>query len=334
MTLDRIADEKDIRLLDEWQRDLPLEPRPFLRIGAALGCSEAEVLRRLGEQAAAGRITRVGATCAPNTISASTLAAIAAPEGRIEAVAAVIGAQPGVNHIYQREDRWNIWFVATGPDRRHVSATLATIGRETKLGVLDAPLVRSFNIDLGFPLTGDAAPAPERVAVPVRVDAIEPGDREILQALTAGMPLVARPFRDIGARLGQSESAVLTRITKLLEAGIISRLGVIVRHRALGWSLNAMVVWDIPSDRIDTVGPVLAGWPGVTLCYERRPEPVIWPYRLYCMIHAQSRGAAMEILASASEIAELRGAPRRVLFSSRCFKQTGAMIAPAREAVA
>ena len=78
----------DQRLLDEFQRDLPLVPRPFLAIGEALGISEADVIARLAALQAAGMITRVGATIRPNTVGASTLAALAVPEERIDEVAA------------------------------------------------------------------------------------------------------------------------------------------------------------------------------------------------------------------------------------------------------
>lgn len=327
--MERVADPVDIRLLDDWQRDLPLEPRPFARIGAALGCGEGEVLRRLRAQSEAGRISRVGATCAPNTISASTLAAVAAPAERAEEIAGVIGGQPGINHSYLREDRWNLWFVATGPDRDHIDSVLAEIGRRTGLKVLDAPLLRPFNIDLGFRMSGGRERARERREV--RAEVIRDGDREILQALTEGLPLVERPYRRIAAELGRSEAGVIDRIAALQDAGVIARLGVIVRHRALGWRSNAMIVWKIAPERVAAAGPALAAHPGVTLCYERRPEPVLWPYRLYCMIHAKTRSAAMEILTEAARLPELEGVPCRVLFSSRCFKQMGAMIAPARE---
>lgn len=327
-----MADPIDIRLLDDWQRDFPLEPRPFARIGAVLGCGEGEALRRLRAQSEAGRISRVGATCAPNTISASTLAAVAAPADRAEEVAAIVGRQPGVNHSYLREDRWNLWFVATGPNRDHVDAVLAEIGRQTGLKVLDAPLLRPFNIDLGFRMSGGRDRAPARREIDA--GAIRSGDRELLQALTKGMPLVERPYREIAAALGRSEAGVVDRIAALQEAGVIARLGVIVRHRALGWRSNAMIVWKIAPERIVAAGPALAAHPGVTLCYERRPDPALWPYRLYCMIHAKTRSAAMGVLAGAARLPELEGVPYRVLFSSRCFKQMGAMIAPAGEAAA
>ncbi|WP_298964787.1 Lrp/AsnC family transcriptional regulator [uncultured Roseibium sp.] len=323
--MERIGDATDITLLDDWQRDFPIDPRPFAVIGSAIGCPEEEVLNRLDVLHASGRITRVGATCAPNTVSASTLAALSAPDEVLEQVAEFVGSRAGVNHSYLRENRWNLWFVATGPNRDHVDAVLNEIRDETGLVVLDLPLVRPFNVDLGFKLRGNSRETP--VARPVDLDRLKEGDCEILQALTTGMPLSSRPFGDIASKLDRSEQGVLDRVKDLQEAGIISRLGVIVRHRALGWRSNAMVVWDISSERIDAAGPALAALPGVTLCYERRPVENVWPYRLYCMIHAQSRPRALDTLTEASNLPELQGVKFKTLFSSRCFKQTGAMIA-------
>ncbi|MCB1367452.1 MAG: AsnC family transcriptional regulator [Rhodobacteraceae bacterium] len=322
--MDRPTDDLDRRILDEWQRDFPMAPRPFAVIADALGIIESEVLRRLHRLHQTGTITRVGATCAPNTVSASTLAAIAVPEWRIEEVARIVNDAPGVNHSYLREHQWNLWFVATGPDRAHVDAALAGIEATSGLRVLDLRLERAFNIDLGFSLDGSrkALPPPR----PVRTDALRTGDRDILQILTSGLPLVAEPYGEIANRLGRSEDDIITRIAALQEAGIIARYGVIVRHRALGWRSNAMVVWDLPSEAIDTAGPVLAAHPGVTLCYERRPVGDIWPYRLYSMIHARSRSEALEVLDAASELPVLAGVPHRALFSTRCFRQQGALI--------
>lgn len=322
--MEHIGDPVDLKLLDNWQRNLPIEARPFARIGLDIGCGESEVLHRLNTLSRAGRITRVGATCTPNTVSASTLAALAAPLEQLEDIAEIVGSQPGVNHSYQRENHWNLWFVATGPDRRHVSKVLRDIEEQTGLPVLDLPLVRPFNVDLGFSLNDamDRPPSPR----PVKMDCLQDGDDDLLQVLTSGMPLCQRPYLRIAETLGRSEEDVLQRVAVLEDAGIIARLGVIVRHRALGWRSNAMVVWDIDSRRIDQAGPALAAHKGVTLCYERRPVEGAWPYRLYCMIHAQSRKKALDVLARASELPDLKDVPFIPLFSSRCFKQTGALI--------
>ena len=316
----------DRRLLDEFQRDLPLVPRPFAEMAAVLAVSEAEVLARLTALQAAGTIARVGATVRPNTAGASTLAALAVPEARVDEVAALVGAEPGVNHSYLREDDWNLWFVATAPNAGALAASLQRIGAKTGLRVLDLPLLRAFNIDLGFRLGGARA----ALGLDAGADetALREGDRPLLQALSKGLPLVARPFAQVAQDLGWPEAAVIARLRALAAARILTRVGVIVRHRAIGWAANAMVVWQVPEDRIVSAGAALAAHPGVTLCYQRRTVPGLWPYGLYSMIHGQSRAQALQVLAQATALPGLADLPHRPLFSTRCFKQTGALLHP------
>jgi siroheme decarboxylase len=316
-------DPIDTRLLDEFQRDLPLVERPFSAIAGRLNRTEADVIDRLTRLQRDGAVARVGATVRPNTIGASTLAAMAVPEQRIEELAALVGAEPGVNHSYLREDAWNLWFVATAPDTPALEASLARIRTSTGLAVLDLRLVRAFNIDLGFRLSGDRRPmATDRGAAPV---ALTVTDRALLAVLSQGLPLVPRPF----AALGLPEREAFSRIATLLRARIITRLGVIVRHRPLGWTSNAMVVWDLPEERIARAGTALADLPGVTLCYQRKTVPGVWPFALYSMIHGRTRDEALAVLGEACALPELAGAAARPLFSTRCFKQTGALIAAA-----
>ena len=319
--MDRI-DPADLALLDRFQRDLPLVSQPFAVLGDSLGLPEAEVIDRLARMQAAGRIARVGGTVRPNTAGASTLAALAVPEDRIEAVAALVGAEPGVNHSYLREADWNLWFVATAPNAAALAAMLARIESASGLPVLDLRLVRPFNIDLGFPLAGGPVSMP--VSRTVQATILRDDDRPLLDALSRGLDLTPRPFAALAERLGQDEAAIISRIADLVAAGILTRLGVIVRHRALGFTANAMVVWDVADAA--QAGPALASLPGVTLAYERRPVAGVWPYRLYCMIHARSRPEAMDVLATARALPALAGVDHRILFSTRCFKQSGARL--------
>jgi DNA-binding Lrp family transcriptional regulator len=317
-------DNLDWKLMNDWQRALPLVSRPFQVIAEAMQLEEADVLDRVTRLLETGAISRVGATCRPNTLAASTLAAVAAPEDKIEEIAQIINAEEGVNHSYQRENAWNIWFVATGPTRKFVDSALADIEAKTGLRVLDLRLVQPFNVDLGFALDGTGAmPAPRAIDETVP---LEDGDREIMQKLSEGLAPVARPFANLGGKLGRSEEDVLERIRSLAQSGILSRIGLIVRHRSLGWRSNAMCVFDVPQDVIVEKGRALTQVPGVTLCYERRPVPDVWPYTLYCMIHGRSRSETLDVLTLARVRAEMSGYDYKVLFSTRCFKQTGALI--------
>ncbi len=140
------------RLLNEYQRGLPLSPTPFADMARRLGATEAEILRILGDLQERGVISRVGPVFRPHRAGASTLAAIAVPPDRLESVAAQVSAYDEVNHNYERENRLNLWFVVTAPSRERVDEVLAEIENQCGLAVLDLPLVKQFHIDLGFPL--------------------------------------------------------------------------------------------------------------------------------------------------------------------------------------
>ncbi|MBU1211137.1 MAG: Lrp/AsnC family transcriptional regulator [Alphaproteobacteria bacterium] len=322
-------------LLDGWQRALPLVERPFLEIGNTIGLPEADVIARLSRLQASGVVARVGGVVRPNTLGASTLAAISVPDLDVDGKAAILCAEPGINHVYLRENDWNLWFVVTGPDRPYVDAAIAKVEGQTGDRVLDLRLERPYHIDLGFPLSGEQVGRHDLVdaaTTEASRRSLREGDRQLVQELVTGLPLIAAPFREIASRLGRAEGEVIARTAELCEAGVLSRIGVIVRHRALGWRSNAMVVWDVDPSGIDRAGAALAKCPGINLCYRRTRYESEWPYNLYCMIHAKSRDMALRTLVEASAAAGLDGVPRQILFSLRCFKQTGALVAASKEA--
>lgn len=149
-------------------------------------------------------------------------------------------------------------------------------------------------------------------------------DRALLDAVAEGLPLVSRPYATIGARLGLSEESVLDGLSRLAADGVISRLGIVVRHHELGWRANAMTVWDVPDGRVAAAGARLRELPFVTLCYRRPRHRPAWPYNLFCMIHGRDRATALAQVETATFEAGLGGLPREVLFSLRRFKQRGA----------
>lgn len=330
----RIQDPLQKALLEDWQRDFPLVSRPFAEIGRRIGADETAVIEALVALRTSGAISRVGGVVRPNTLGASTLAAIAAPDLEIAEVAENLAAEPGVNHVYLRENAVNLWFVVTGPDRDYVDGVIKRLEKQTGMHVLDLRLEKAYHIDLGFALNGEGSGKRHHAAKqnPPTEFAPEPGDRELVQTLTDGLPLVHAPFEDVAARLSCEESDILARLNELVAGTIIPRIGVIVRHRALGWRSNAMVVWDVPPEHVDAVGAKLANVQGINLCYRRTRYVREWPFNLYCMIHARSRDEALAILERASANTGLDGLPRRILFSLNCFKQTGALVAPPKEA--
>lgn len=141
------------RLLDDFQKEFPLHPRPFAVIAERLGVDENTVLDLLCELQERGLISRVGAVVEPHRVGYSTLAAMRVPQEMLEAVGRFVASHPEVNHCYEREHGLNLWFVVAASSRRKVAEVLADIEYRTGLPVLDLPLEEAFRLDLGFPLT-------------------------------------------------------------------------------------------------------------------------------------------------------------------------------------
>lgn len=148
-------------------------------------------------------------------------------------------------------------------------------------------------------------------------------DRRLLAAMQDGLPLVPRPYAEIGSQIGISEEEVTERIRHLQQNGIIRRMGIIVHHRPLGYRANAMVVWNLPPNQVEAFGNEVAKLDFVTLCYQRQPD-LEWPYNLYTMIHGRDRGSVMGRVRTLLSLAPTENIDHQVLFSNRRFKQHGA----------
>jgi DNA-binding Lrp family transcriptional regulator len=324
-------DAIDFRLLNEFQRDFPLQSRPFALLAQRLGIAEDVALDRLRALRAAGAVSRVGAVFAPRRLGASTLAALAVPPERLDEVAAMVSAHPEVNHNYEREDRYNLWFVASAADTARLEALLSGIAARSRCAMLSLPLLEEFHIDLGFDLhgRGKAGSVPRRVSG--AVEPLEERDRRLVSALQEGLELLPQPFGRLALRCDSGEEAVLARIAGWLESGLIRRFGVVVRHHELGWDANAMCVWDVPDEQVGELGKRLAALPEVSLCYRRQRALPAWRYNLFCMIHGRAREAVLAGVHALEKDFGLTAYPGRVLFSRRRFKQCGARHAPMPE---
>src|SRR3990167_11554399 len=143
----------ELHLLNDFQRDFPLAPAPFGVIAARLGVSEAVVLEALARLQACGKVSRVGAVFRPHSVGSSTLAALAVPAEKLDEVAQLVSAYAEVNHNYEREHHYNLWFVVTAPDETRVQEVLAGIESSTGYQPLHLPMLEDFHIDLGFDLS-------------------------------------------------------------------------------------------------------------------------------------------------------------------------------------
>jgi siroheme decarboxylase len=138
------------RLLNDFQRNMPLSATPFADIAEQLGVSEDEVLQMIERLQHDGVISRIGPVFRPNRVGVSTLAAMAVPESELECVARVISAFPEVNHNYEREHEFNLWFVVTASSEEHLGIVLHEIEQHAGYTLMSLPMLEDYFIDLGF----------------------------------------------------------------------------------------------------------------------------------------------------------------------------------------
>ena len=142
-------DELDRRIVNALQGGFPVCDRPFAAAAASLGIGEAELIARLRLLVEQGVISRFGPLYAPEGLGgAVTLAALAVPESRFDAVAETVNAHPEVAHNYARAHRLNMWFVLAAEDPARIGATLGAIEAETGAAVLNMPRLAEYHVGL------------------------------------------------------------------------------------------------------------------------------------------------------------------------------------------
>jgi len=151
---------------------------------------------------------------------------------------------------------------------------------------------------------------------------------QLRRLLEAGLPLAAHPYRVLAERIGASEDAVLEQVRGWSESGLFRRVGLVLKHRAMGFSANAMLVMDIPDEQVDEVGHRLGQVVGVNLCYQRPRRLPDWPYNLFCMVHGREREQVCRLIEAMLAEHGLGDVPHQLLFSTRAFKQCGGRYAP------
>ncbi len=145
------------QLLNDYQQGMPLVSEPYAEIARDLSSkgfavTEGEVIACLAALKDKGMISRVGPVFRPKSLGGSTLAALAVPANRMEEVALIVNSFSQVNHNYEREHRYNLWFVVTAGSHNEVLQVLDDIEQQTGLAVLNLPMEQDYHIDLGFPL--------------------------------------------------------------------------------------------------------------------------------------------------------------------------------------
>lgn len=331
-------------VINAFQGGFPVTARPYEPAAAALQDAGVavtadellDIVRDLDER---NVLSRFGALINADAIGGqATLVAMHAPATEFDAIVSYLNGLDAVAHNYERDHpQLNIWFVLSVADPDRIPELLAEIETETGQQVYNLPKRREFHLRATFPVDGpladggidltDHGPTGQQTSR----SGITTAERDLLLAIQDGFPLTPTPYADIATEIGQSTAWVLETITRFREADKFRRIGVIPRHYALGYTENAMTVWDIPNAQIEPVGEAVAAMPFVTHCYQRPRHPGVWPYSLFAMAHGRTQAEVSDRIDQMHDRirthVDVTADDWTTLYSEQILKKTGLRLA-------
>ncbi|WP_199103806.1 Lrp/AsnC family transcriptional regulator [Aquitalea sp. ASV11] len=316
-------------IVNQLQGGFPLTSQPFAHAAATLGCSELALRQGLDGLLQRQVLTRFGPLYQIERMGGCfVLAALAVPPARFDEVAAAVNSLPAVAHNYQRTHKLNMWFVLAAASQAGISAACSAIELLTGLTVHAFPKQREYFVGMRFTVGGQAAVGQASAGrgsldeQPVAPE-LDEDDWRLIRASQAGLPLVAQPYRQLADALQLPEQEVLSRLGRMLEQGVIRRIGAVPNHYAIGYRANGMAVFDVADELVDELGQQLGALDCVSHCYRRPRHLPHWPYNLFAMVHGDNRRAVREQQAALLQL--LGPACRRhaLLFSTRILKKSG-----------
>jgi siroheme decarboxylase len=318
------ADSIDKSILNSIQQEIPLTRRPFLEIAARIGISELETLKRIERLSGPSPqiIRQISAIFDSRLLGyKSTLVASKIPEPFLDKAVSVINAHPGVSHNYLRNHDYNLWYtLAVSPNSfLGLEKTVQILHhRSGSLVTRMFPTLKLFKIGVKFDFgVSDSEPAEtapgDAVVAPLTED-----EKRKVRILQNNLPLDPMPF-DVLAKEGDMDpDELIAAACGFKRQKRMRRFAAVLRHRNAGFLANAMGVWAVPEDRIESFGAMAAAVGAVSHCYQR-PTFEDWPYSVFTMIHGKTDEDCQEVI---RQLAEKSGVDHHAaLYSTREFKK-------------
>ena len=168
---------------------------------------------------------------------------------------------PGVTHCYERQGTPNLWFTLTAPAAELEDELSKMAAALAPAELLNLPALRKFKIEAVFDVRktagGDAGDVRARKPVAPGTTAPAPlseAERGVVRALQGNIGISPDPLADVAATTAYDSEALLTLLQQWRDAGILRRIGLIMRHRKLGFTANSMCVWKCGEDAVEAAG--------------------------------------------------------------------------------
>ena len=104
---------------------------------------------------------------------------------------------------------------------------------------------------------------------------IDATDREVLNLIQSGFPLVERPYDQIGEAVGVGAAEVIDRISRLKGKHVVRQISAIFDTRRLGYK-TVLVAMRLPPDKLDSGAQIINEHPGVSHNYARDGAFNLW----------------------------------------------------------
>lgn len=144
-----MLDDVDRQIINTLQGGFPICVRPYEAAAADLGLSEDDLIGRIERLLADGYLSRFGPMYHAEKLGGGlTLAAMAVPAARFDAVAEQVNGFDEVAHNYARDHDLNMWFVIAAERPGRIDEVIAEIEAQTGIDVVNLPKQEEFFIGL------------------------------------------------------------------------------------------------------------------------------------------------------------------------------------------
>lgn len=99
-------------------------------------------------------------------------------------------------------------------------------------------------------------------------------DQRLLNDYQQNLPLSPTPYADMARAIGVTEDQVIARLRELKQAGVVSRVGAVVRPNIVGASTLAAMA--LPSEQLESVAALVNSYTEVNHNYEREHRLNLW----------------------------------------------------------
>lgn len=142
-------DSLDRKIINHIQTGFPLCEYPYLVVAQQLGIDEATLLSRLQSLLDTGVLSRFGPLFnIERSGGAFSLCAMQVPAARYAEISEQVNALAEVAHNYEREHRFNMWFVLATETPSGIDRAIAKIESDSGLQVFNFPKQREFFVGL------------------------------------------------------------------------------------------------------------------------------------------------------------------------------------------